>query len=55
MNSHFRRTSCGIKAGSSAETELHGFSEGQKVDLVLDGAPDRGESEVLLITLREAS
>ncbi len=44
-----------VKAGSSADRELHGFSEGQKVDLVLDGPPGNKESEVLSISLHDAS
>jgi hypothetical protein len=44
-----------VKAQSAADKELHGFSEGQKVDLVLDGPPDSRASEVILITVHEAS
>jgi hypothetical protein len=40
-----------IKPGSTAEQALHGFSEGQRVDLVLDGPPAGKESAVLKITL----
>ena len=44
-----------IKEGSSAAQALHGFSEGQKVELLLDGPPAVKTSEVLLITLNSAS
>jgi hypothetical protein len=44
-----------VKTGSTAEKMLHGFSEGQKVDLVLDGPPGSNASQVLLITVHAAS
>jgi hypothetical protein len=44
-----------IKVGSTAAQALHGFSEGQKVELVLDGPPGAKSSEVLMITLNSAS
>jgi hypothetical protein len=44
-----------IKAGSTAAQALHGFSEGQQVELVLDGPPAAKTSEVLMITLTSAS
>jgi hypothetical protein len=42
-----------IKAGSLAARDLHGFSEGQKVELVLDGSPATKTSEVLKIVLHD--
>ncbi len=43
-----------VKPGSSADESLHGFSEGQKVELVLDGPVENAASEVLFINLRGA-
>jgi len=43
-----------IKAGSLAAQALHGFSEGQKVDLVLDGPPAGKATQVLKISAHEA-
>ncbi len=43
-----------IKAGSLAAQALHGFSEGQKVDLVLDGPPAAKTTQVLKISAHEA-
>jgi hypothetical protein len=43
-----------IKAGSPAAQALHGFSEGEKVDMVLDGPPASKTSEVLSITAHAA-
>jgi hypothetical protein len=43
-----------VKAGSLAAQAMHGFSEGQKVDLVLDGPPGSKTTEVLKISPHEA-
>jgi hypothetical protein len=42
-----------IKAGSLAAQAMHGFSEGQKVDLVLDGPPANKATQVLKISAHE--
>lgn len=44
-----------VKRGSQAAQELHGFSQGQKVEIVLDGPADSGSSGVLTIHLRSGS
>jgi len=44
-----------VKAGSPADSALHEFSEGQRVDLLLDGPPESKTSEVMSITLHNAS
>jgi hypothetical protein len=44
-----------IKHGSQAAQDLHGFSEGQKVEIVLDGPPDSASSGVLNIRLQSGS
>ena len=41
------------KAGSLADQTLHGFSEGQRVDLVLDAPPTDKSSQVIKIKLHE--
>lgn len=44
-----------VRSGTPADESLHGFSEGQKVELTLDGPPDSSTSQVMKITLRSAS
>jgi len=44
-----------VRVGSPADQELHGFSEGQRVELVLDGPPDSANSQVMRIILHAAS
>jgi hypothetical protein len=42
-----------VKAGSLADQALHGFSEGQRVDLVLDAPPTDKSAQVIKIKLHE--
>ncbi len=42
-----------IKAGSLADQALHGFSEGQRVDLVLDAPPTDKSAHVIIIKHHE--
>jgi hypothetical protein len=43
-----------VKKGSPADEALHGFSEGQQVELVLDGPVESEASSVLAINLQGA-
>jgi hypothetical protein len=43
-----------IRAGSLADKQLHSLSQGQKIELVLDGSADNKASEVVLINVRDA-
>jgi len=43
-----------VKPGSVAAQELHAFSQGQKVEIVLDGPAESEKSGVVMINLRSA-
>jgi hypothetical protein len=42
-----------VKAGTPADQALHGFSEGQRVDLLLDAPPTDQSAHVIRIKLHE--
>lgn len=44
-----------VRSGTPADESLHGFSEGQRVELTLDGPVDASTSQVMKISLRSAS
>jgi len=44
-----------VRPGSVAAQELHNFSQGQKVEIMLDGPADSQNSGVVIINLRNDS